>query len=78
VDLLPRDLLHPLDVVRAVRHRDHRLERGQVDVDHPVVLRGGVGLELDVGVLAALGLEERLRQLVGGKIEVSPELGAMS
>ena len=67
VDLLPRDLLHPLHVIGAVRHRDHRLERGQVDVDHPFVLRRGVRLELHVGLFAPLGLEERLGHLVGGE-----------
>ncbi len=63
--LIGADLVHGLDVVRAVRASGQRVQRGEVDGDLLVIDRVLVGGELHPIRLAALGLQEGAGDLVG-------------
>ena len=65
IDLDCADLVHCLDVVRAVRASGQRDQLGEVDGDFFVIDRIRVGGELHPILLAALCLQEGAGDLVG-------------
>ena len=50
---------------RVERQSDHRLDGGQVDLDHAVIIRAVAGGELLIRLRAAMDLKESLRLLIG-------------
>ena len=80
IDLDCADLVHSLDVVRAVRASGQRDQLGEVDGDFFVIDRIRVGGELHPILLAALCLQEGAGDLVGrengcGSAQLSAHIG---